>query len=112
MKTLEHFAEKIIEYQSLPHNLSALLLEMSADYGTAIQEKMELEMKRADYFIQNKKLGSEKPVSDTMLQALFLRDGEGKKLLRCDLYLKALASMMSACKTHIRNLQTEANNQT
>lgn len=113
MKTLEHYAKKMNEYENLPHNLSALQLDMSADLGRASQEKMELETKRADYFIENKKLGSEKPVSDTMLEMMFLRDseGDGQKLLRCNTYVKSLSKMITSCQSHLNILKSEAANQ-
>ena len=111
MKTLEYYSQKMREYESLPHQLSSLLLGMSADYGQAMNQKMELEMERAQFFVKHKGLSDEKPVSDKMLDMLFIRDGNGKKLLRCDIYIKGSSSMMSVIKSHLRNLTEESKNQ-
>ena len=111
MKPLSHYSRKMIEYQNLPHNLSILLIEMSASYGAALDGKMAMEVEKADFWIQNKKIQQEKPVSDKTLEMMFLAMGSGKKLNNRDIYIKGLASMMSSVKAHLRTLDTEAKNQ-
>lgn len=93
-----------------PHKLSTILLSMSADYGKATQDKMAFEVEKADFFIRHKRLGEDKPVSDKMLEMMFIQE-KGNKLIKCDLYLKGLSSLMSAVKTHLRNLGEESKNQ-
>lgn len=110
MKTLSHYSKKMIEFQERPHDLSILLIEMSADYGSALDGKMAMEVEKADFWIQNKKIQQEKPVSDKTLEMMFLAMGSGKKLNNRDLYIKGLSSQMSAVKSHLRNLETEMRN--
>ena len=112
MKSLAHYSKKMIEYQEQPHELSALLLVMSADYGQAMQERIEMETKRAEFWIENKHIEDEKPVSDKTLEQLFLMEasGTGKKLNNCHLYLKGLEKLMSSIKTHLRTLEIEVRN--
>lgn len=110
MKTLSYYSKKMIEFQELPHQLSILLIEMSADYGAALDGKMAMEVEKADFWIENKKIQQEKPVSDKTLEMMFLAMGSGKKLNNRDLYIKGLSSQMSAVKSHLRNLETEMRN--
>lgn len=110
MKSLSHYSKKMIEYQNLPHNLSILLIEMSADFGEALDGKMAMEVEKADFWIENKKIQQEKPVSDKTLEMMFLAMGSGKRLNNRDLYIKGLSSQMSAVKSHLRNLETEMRN--
>ena len=111
MKSLSQYSKKMIEYQNLPHNLSMLLIEMSADFGEALDGKMVMEVEKADFWIQNKKIQQEKPVSDKTLEMMFLAMGSGKKLNNRDLYIKGLSIMMSTIKAHLRTLDTEIKNQ-
>lgn len=107
MKPLNYYSGKMIEFSERPHDLSCLLIEMSADFGEALQGKMAMEVEKADFWIQNKKIQQEKPVSDKTLEMMFLAMGSGKKLNNRDLYIKGLSSQMSAVKSHLRNLETE-----
>lgn len=111
MKPLNYYSKKMLEYQELPHQLSILLIEASADYGEALMGKMKMETEKADFWLENKKLQQEKPVSDKTLEMMFLAMGSGKKLNNRDIYIKGLASMMSSVKAHLRTLDTEAKNQ-
>lgn len=102
----------MLEYQEQPHQLSSLLLIMSADYGEAMQDRIEMETKKAEFWIEHKDIGAEKPVSDKTLEQLFLMEvtGVGKRLNNCHLYLKGLEKLMSSVKTHLRTLETEVRN--
>lgn len=112
MKPLSHYSKKMIEYKEQPHELSALLLVMASDYGAAMQDRIEMETKKAEFWIERKDIGAEKPVSDKTLEMLFLMEasGVGKTLNRCILYLKGLEKLMSSVRTHLRILETEARN--
>ena len=107
---LSYYSQKIQEYKELPHYLSELLIDMSTDYGMVTQKKIESEIKKAQFWIDNKHLDSEKPTSDTMLEAMYLLV-DGGESNRIKLYLKALERLMSAIKSHIRTLETELRNQ-
>ena len=109
-KPLSYYSQKIQEYKEFPHFLSDLLLEMSTDYGMVTQKKIESEIKKAQFWMEHKDLGSEKPVSDKMLEAMYLLV-DGGESNRIKLYLKAIERLMSAIKSHIRTLETESRNQ-
>lgn len=109
-KPLSYYSQKIQEYKELPHFLSELLLEMSTDYGMVTQKKIESEIKKAKFWMEHKDLGSEKPVSDKMLEAMYLMV-DGGESNRIKLYLKALEKLMSCIRSHLRILETEARNQ-
>lgn len=81
----------MIEFQERPHDLSTLLIEMSADYGQALDGKMAMEVEKADFWIQNKKIQQEKPVSDKTLEMMFLAMGSGKKLNNRDIYISRVS---------------------
>ena len=109
-KPLSYYSQKIQEYKDLPHQLSELLLEMSTDYGMVTQKKIESEIKKAQFWIDNKHLEEEKPVSDTMLEAMFLMV-DGGESNRIKLYLKASEKLMSCIKSHLRILSEESKSQ-
>lgn len=109
-KPLSYYSQKIQEYKEHPHFLSELLLEMSTDYGMVTQKKIESEINKAKFWMEHKDLGSEKPVSDTMLEAMYLLV-DGGESNRIKLYLKAIEKLMSAIKSHLRTLEHESRNQ-
>lgn len=109
-KPLSYYSKKIQEYKELPHFLSELLLEMSTDYGMVTQKKIESEIKKAQFWMKHKDLGSEKPVSDKMLEAMYLLV-DGGESNRIKLYLKALEKLMSCIRSHLRVLEAESRNQ-
>lgn len=108
-KPLSYYSQKIQEYKELPHFLSELLLEMSTDYGMVTQKKIESEIKKAQFWIDNKHLDSEKPTSDTMLEAMYLLV-DGGESNRIKLYLKAIEKLMSCIRSHLRVLEAESRN--
>ena len=107
---LSYYSQKIQEYKELPHYLSELLIDMSTDYGMVTQKKIESEIKKAQFWIDNKHLDSEKPTSDTMLEAMYLLV-DGGESNRVKLYLKTLERLMSSVKAHLRILSEEAKSQ-
>lgn len=109
-KPLSYYSQKIQEYKELPHFLSELLLEMSTDYGMVTQKKIESEIKKAKFWMEHKDLGSEKPVSDKMLEAMYLMV-DGGESNRIKLYLKAIEKLMSCIRSHLRVLEAESRNQ-
>lgn len=109
-KPLSYYSKKIQEYKELPHFLSELLLEMSTDYGMVTQKKIESEIKKAKFWMENKDLGAEKPVSDKMLEAMYLMV-DGGESNRIKLYLKAIEKLMSCIRSHLRVLEAESRNQ-
>ena len=109
-KPLSYYSKKMIEYKELPHFLSELLVEMTSDYGNTTQKRIESDIEKAQFWIENKKIDSEKPLSDTMLEAMYLLK-DGGKSNRIKLYLKALEKLMSSTKAHLRILSEEARNQ-
>ena len=106
---LSYYSQKIQEYKELPHYLSELLIDMSTDYGMVTQKKIESEIKKAQFWIDNKHLDSEKPTSDTMLEAMYLLV-DGGESNRVKLYLKALEKLMSCIRSHLRVLEAESRN--
>lgn len=109
-KPLSYYSNKIQEYKELPHFLSELLLEMSTDYGMVTQKRIESEIKKAGFWMEHKDFGSEKPVSDKMLEAMYLMV-DGGESNRIKLYLKALEKLMSCIRSHLRVLEAELRNQ-
>lgn len=111
MKSLSFYSKKMTEYQNQPHFLSSLLIEMSADYSKATSSKMKMVTEKSDFWLDNKDLKSEKPVSDKMIEMMFLKEGRGLELMRCELYLKAISKNMSSIQTMLATLRDEAKNQ-
>lgn len=108
-KSLSYYSKKIQEYKELPHYLSELQLEMSTDYGMVTQKKIESEIKKAQFWMEHKDIGSEKPVSDKMLEAMYLLV-DGGESNRIKLYLKALEKLISCIRSHLRVLEAESRN--
>lgn len=110
LHSLKYYSKKMIEYKDYPHTLNELLLEMSHDYGQVSDETIPVRQKRMEFFIEHKKLDSKKPLSDTILEAMWMRDGDGQLEERQKLYLRGLEKIMSNVKAFIRQKQTEMYN--
>jgi len=108
MKTLSYYAEEIQKRASAPSGLSDLLIEMSADFGTANNNKIILSLKKAEFFINNKGLETEKPLSDAAVNSKFLMTPDGIQFKKNEIYVKALTSLMSNIKAALRSLENEA----
>ncbi len=109
MKSLKEFSNEIATAQ--PEKLVETLIEMTANYGEVCDSMIPIERAKMDFWLENKKLDSEKPVSDTTLNMLWMRDGDGQLERRMELYKKALDKMMSNVKAILREKEHEARNQ-
>lgn len=111
MKKLSHYAEEIQKRAAFPHELADLLITMSVDFAQANNNKIHYSIVKADYFMKNKGLENEKPLSDKAVESKFLTTEEGKQYKNNEIYIKALTSLMSNIKSALRNLENEARNQ-
>lgn len=111
MKTLKEYADMIQEYASLPAKLADLLVEMTHDYGEVCDSLIPVERVKMAFWLEHKKLESDKPVSDKTLEMMWIKDGQGELQRRMELYKKALEKMMSNLKAILREKEHEARNQ-
>ena len=83
---------------------------MTSDYGDVCESQLPIEVARMDFWVKNKKLEDDKPVSDTMLKMMWIKDGKGELERRMEIYKKALEKMMSNVKAILRQKEVEARN--
>ncbi len=81
---------------------------MTMDYAQVSDESLPVLRKKMEFFVKNKNFDSSKPTSDTMLKALWMKDGEGMLEERQNLYKKSLEKMMSNIKAVLRQREMEA----
>lgn len=111
MKTLKEYADRI--QSATPGQLSDLLVEMVHDFGEVSDGLIPVERAKMEFWLEHKKLESDKPVSDKTLDMMWMgAPGEVNGMIerRMDMYKKALVSMMSAVKAILRNKEMEARN--
>jgi len=108
MKELKKYAEEISTAQ--PTQLVNILIEMTADYGEVCDSMIPIERAKMEYWLKEKQLDSDKPVSDTTLRMMWIRDGDGGLERRAELYKKCLEKMMSNVKAILREKENEARN--
>jgi hypothetical protein len=111
MKNLKYYGDKIYDFKDMPQQLANTLVEMTKDYGELIDEQLPLERRRMDFFIEHKGLDKEKPISDKMLDALWMKNGDGVLERRMSMYKKGLEKMMSNLKAILREKEQESRNQ-
>lgn len=110
MRSLKEYAEEIRDNEGDPIGMSNLLMEMASDYGEANNNRIILEIRKADFWIANKNVEGEKAKSDTTLGMMFLRDGDGKELRTIELYTKGLEKMMSSARAYLQVQQSVLRN--
>lgn len=111
MKKLETYAEDIRKAENSPGVLANILIEMSADYGTAANNKIRYEVEYSEFYLNNKNLGGEDKVSDKAVQMMFIQKGNGQQMRNNEIYLKGLERLMSNLKAVIRVREGESRNQ-
>lgn len=111
-KTLKQYADELSKAN--PGELASLLWEMTADYAEVCDMLLPLERAKMDFWITNKKLESDKPVSDKTLDMMWLAekgDLNGYIQKRAEIYKKCLEKLMSNLKAILRQKENEARNQ-
>lgn len=111
MKNLKYYGDKIYEFKDMPQQLANTLVEMTKDYGELIDEQLPVERRKMDFFIERKGLNTDKPISDKMLEAYWMKDGDGALEKRMSLYKKGIEKMMSNLKAILREKEQESRNQ-
>lgn len=112
MKSLNQYSKEIQTAQ--PSQLVSILTEMTVDYAGVCDMLLPLKTAKMNFWLENKKLTSEKPVSDKTLEMMWLGK-EDEKLNgilqeRAEMYKKCLEKMMSNLKAILREKETEAKN--
>ena len=90
----------------MPRDLSNKLMQLSADYGVYAGKFADHLKLQADFFNTNRSNFK----SDNATQKAFDATKEGVTMNILKLKLKAVEKEMSAIKTHLRLLETEAKN--
>jgi hypothetical protein len=111
METLTHYAEEIQNRSSSPHELAELLVFMSVDFAQANNNKIHYSVVKAKFINENKGLETEKPLSDSAVNAKFMTTKDGIEHTKNEIYIKTMTSLMSNIKAALRNLENEAKNQ-
>lgn len=91
---------------TMPRDLSSKLMKLSADYSNYCGQLAAHLKVQADYFNSNR----ENFKSDNATQKAFEATKEGVTLNILKLKLKSIEKEMSAIRTHLRLLETEAKN--
>lgn len=108
MQTLTKYSEEIQKRATRPHELAALLIDMSVDFSQANNQKIHYAVAKAKFFTENKGYEKEKPLSDAAVESKFLTTKEGLEFKKNEIYIKVLTSLMSNIKAALRNLENEA----
>jgi len=112
MKELKKYAEEISKAQ--PTQLVNILIEMTADYGEVCDLLLPVRHAKSKFWLEHKKIDSDKPLSDTTLGMMWMAEDDEKLngLIqeRMELYEKALSRMMSNVKSILREKENEARN--
>lgn len=107
-KSLAEYSKAIQASKDFPSELANILLDMTYDYAQVSDESLPILRKKMEFFVEKKDLGASKPLSDTYLKALWMKDGEGMIEERQTLYKKSLEKMMSNIKAVLRQREMEA----
>lgn len=106
MNRLTEQLAKIQDTKTTPAELSAILLEFSADYAAKVDELQQLlVLKVATWQKLRGTVGS-----DTQAERAWQATPEGIAETGLKLQMKSLSQLMSALKTHLRNKELEARN--
>lgn len=108
MKKLKEYADQI--HNTQPQQLYVILQNMTHDYGEVCDDLIPLERKKVDFFLAHKGLDQEKPKSDTTLDMMWKKDGDGILQMRMEMYKKALEKMMSNVKAMLREAEVQSRN--
>lgn len=87
-----------------PHELTEILMRLSADFGKKSDELGEILTLKASRWIELRKENK----SDTATERAWQATDEGIKETKLKLDLKSLEKKMSAIKTHLKVLSDEA----
>lgn len=110
MKTLKQFADQFNKHKDHPRELKECLGEQTVAWAEVVDMLLPIRRKRMDFFIENKKIYAEKPLSDKTVEAMWLAKGDGVLERRMEMYKKALEKMMSNIKAIIREKEMQARN--
>lgn len=128
MKTLQELAKEVYNARNLPHVLADLHIELATIYSQMNDEWVEIQLKKADFWITKDYEGDgskkydvdgklvdnlhkrEKPLSDKAVEMLWIQEEDGKRELKVKYGLKSLERLMSAVKSSLVNATIEARN--
>lgn len=94
----------------MPTKLVDVLVLMTQDYSELCDDLLPIERKKMDFFVENKKIYSEKPLSDKVVDAMWMSKGNGVLEARMSMYKKALERIMSNVKAILREKEVQARN--
>lgn len=110
MKTLKQFADQFNKHKDRPRELKECLGEQTVAWAEVVDMLLPIRRKRMDFFIENKKIYAEKPLSDKTVEAMWLAKGDGVLEERLEAYKKCLTTIMSNTKAAMRDNEIQARN--
>lgn len=109
---LEKYGRDIWIAKNNPKKIDSINTELLGWYAYYSEQMVNLDRAEAQFWKENKHLESDKPLSDTMIKALWRITPQGDNHLTADRYCKTLEKMMSSLKSSLRRMEVEARNQT
>lgn len=112
MQSLKYYSDAILG--ATPGQLTDILIELTTDYAEVCDMLIPIERAKMKFWLENKKLESEKPVSDKTVEMMWMAEPNetlnGMMEKRSEMYRKAVERIMSNVKAIIRHKEAEARN--
>lgn len=107
---LEQIGRDIYRYRDLPERLDSTNLKLAGWYSFYSAKMIPLELAEASFWEKNKGLEKEKPLSDSMVRALWKITPEGHEMIEVERTLKTIEKLMSTLRTSINRADREMRN--
>lgn len=118
MKTLEQYSQLMDQFRQSPGALVELSDEMAAEYARCAEQLVKVKLEKPKKWIEIKKSkmsetdsGWEgKPLSDKLTEMIWRSTKSGKEEVRLKYRMAGLEKCLSSIKSHVFNLNREAEN--
>lgn len=109
LKTLQEYAEFVLQHRDHPHTLADINLEMAAKYAFVAGTSKPVKLKKAEYW--QKKYTGTKPLSDVYLKTQWENTPDGIEEIKIKIELDGLEKLMSGVKSYLVQASIEAKSQ-
>ena len=110
LKTINEFADELIEHREHPHILVLLQAEMAGVYARKMTDYAEIKIRMAVFWAQTKFPKGKKALSDKAVEFMFMLTDEGKVYTKLKYEAKALEKMMQGASAVSYSATQEAKN--
>src|SRR5664280_2463342 len=104
---LAEFGRKIYQYRDLPERLDSINIQLAGYYSFYSAKMIPLELSEASFWEKTKGLEKEKPLSDSMVRALWKVTKEGYEMIEVERTIKTIEKLMSTLRTSINRADRE-----